>query len=233
MKKRIFAFILTVFIAFTFSSCSKEYVKNGEKRIVGTWLLVSSNTTTSYYSLDIDTYSKDCNSSTVEYTSTSTSEFDGETLKDHTVYENKETEDGETEIDKGDTTILYSYSHELTFNDDGTCKIRWTKKDKGTGETYSYEETGRWQWIDANKEKVGIKIEGDFNIDEFYIYIESLKKDEMVTHFTRSYASENNYTTTDWCWDDNTGNYIEVTVNVQNKETYSGSGSQTFTKKDE
>ena len=243
MNKKILVLgIVFVFVASIFVGCTKEHVKKGEKRIVGTWILKTQTNT--YNSTDDDSYTYSVSiCETIDYTSASTyigtENFDGSTLKDYYKSSYTMTSGGTTNSSEHDTTISYTYSFELTFNEDGTCFIAEEKKDKGTGAIENASLTGRWDWIDdGNLEKVGIYVYGDYydeNITTYYnLYIETLDKNELIISFEKSFESEGTYTSInyDWCYDEDY-NYIYYDRTSESKQSLTNSGSQTFEKKDE
>ena len=123
-------------------------------------------------------------------------------------------------------TSKYTYSYEFTFNEDGTCNIDSKKKNVNTDEIKNIEETGRWDWIDSNEEKVGIYISGDYGENYIQIFIETLSRKELVVNFEHSLTSKiidkiEDYSSCE-------GNDVALTTTIDNLKT--SSGTKTFTK---
>lgn len=246
MNKTIFTtgLIILIFAVF-FVSCKKSNVTNGNKRILGTWKLVSETSTNNYESNSKHTFPENIcgfEDYTSSYVRTETYTFDGTTV--HHTGSKKETIDGETETKNYDTTYTNNYPFELTFMEDGTCIIKLASKPDLFYEYDDYSSTheysGYWNWIDSYEEKTGIRITiADYMEDGLYsdgfieLYIETLEKDELIFTFdskdTGSYESENNY---NGCSDPITGEYIYVIETYTSSGVGISNGTRTMAKQD-
>jgi hypothetical protein len=239
MNKKFLALgIVLLFVASIFVGCDKQHVKFGEKRIVGTWILTMSSSSTSSTDITIRTYeANECDYESYQNTDTEeyTSNYDGTTLTNYSKSKSVYISGTETETVESDTTINYTYSLELTFNEDGTCYVKTNRTDNGDGEVFNLEETGRWNWIDANEEKVGIYLYGDYMNSYEELYIETLSTKELVISYNKSGDVEDEYTTTydDYCYNYETNEYSDLTFTSEGTGTEVETGSQTFTKSDE
>jgi hypothetical protein len=234
MNKKSLFFLGLFALIIGFAGCSKSNVTNGEKRIVGTWVLQLGEDTYSYVEVeDRDYEANDCDEESYkeETTYSGTATFNGTTLTRTQHSKIKYTSGNVTETEESDTTITYTYSFEITFNEDGSCFVKTKQKDHGSQEVNNMEETGRWYWIDANLEKVGIHIEGD-HYSEMVMYIKSLDKKELIVSINQSFASEhtNNYTCEECCYNYTNGTQTDLIYSTYHTESYTSSGSQTFSK---
>ena len=236
MNKKILALgVAVLVIASVFVGCTKTNVKNGNKRIVGTWNLTAETSVSSYESNSSYDFSDnicDQEDYTTKNSSTSNDSFTGTTLTT-TSTSSYTGADGVT--DTHSSTETYTYSSEVTFNEDGTFTMK--SNTEGTDENDNpvidkYEMTGHWSWVDAAETKIGIQLEGDYSL--MNIYIETLDKEELVLNFEDKYMGEDTYTTVDagYCYDENY-DYVYYDRTYVGTSTSTSSGTQTFAKKAE
>ncbi len=232
-RKSILLSLFVLAMIFVYVGCTKSNVTNGERRIVGTWVLQLSEYTDSTYSvLDRDYETNDCDYQSYVTTnySLSKSSFDGSTLTSVVHEEQNTTTGSETETYEFDTTYTYTYSKEITFYEDGTCIIKTALTNRVSGTVDNSEETGRWDWVDANLEKVGIIITGDFSESNTVMYIKTLDRNELVISYVTTYSSDYNYNTTieNSCWS-GTG-FTDLTYLTNTSNDKSQKGTQTYSK---
>ena len=87
----------------------------------------------------------------------------------------------------GGSSFAYSFTEDLTINDDGT----FTQTDVVDAQTST--TTADWTWMDDTKDKVKISLDGSV------YYIDELKNSEMVlmqTSYSKSLDSTGDYTET-------------------------------------
>ncbi len=223
MKKNIFktGILLFTISFFIFGSCKKQNVKYGNKRIIGTWTSTSQKSKSTESGTDNYTFTVntcDYNNYSSSYTNEDSTIIEGTTV--HEYYSDVEIVDGETTTDKGDTTYTENDSFILTFNEDGTCKMKETSidtDDEGNPDNYEYEYTGYWSWIDSYEEKSGIVLDFSGNNNNkstdgtMRLYIKTLDKKQLIFSFVSDYTNTYEYTTY-WnsCWNDNTQEYTDV-----------------------
>lgn len=234
IKTGISLFVISLFV---FSSCTKTNVKHGNKRIIGTWELTSQKST----SLESGTDNYTFTTNTCGYVNYSSSYTDmdstiteGTTVHDY--YSYSETEDGETTVDSGDTTYTEDFTAWITFNEDGTCKMKSAEKDtddNGYPDNYDSEYTGYWSWIDSYEEKSGIVI--DFTNNNMSkrsdgtmrLYIKTLDKEQLVFSYNTTYTSSYEYTS--W-WDYCSNDETDVYRTKKGNNTGTESGEMSFSK---
>lgn len=229
-KKFLIVGVAIAFMTTMFFGCTKTNIKNGNKKIVGTWVLsseTSSSNTVNEYTVTYATNDCDYENYNSKDVYDYTYSFNG-TTRTRTA-KISETYEGVTE--STETTTTSTYVRELTFNEDGTF-TSYTKNNETDedGDTYEseYTETGYWSWVDGAETKMAIKIEGE---GETTIFVESMTKDEMVSTVTTSYTNTytNVYQEGAYCF--TSDSYITQTNS--GTETYTYNGSMTFTKKEE
>ncbi len=227
--------LFLVFSLFIFSSCTKTNVKRGNKRIIGTWELTSQKSTslssgTYNYTFTANTCGYDNFSSS--YTHKDSTVTEGTTV--HEYYSSSNTSDGVTTTDTGDTTYTQNDIFWITFNEDGTCKMKETSKDtddNGYPDNYEDEYTGYWSWIDSYKEKSGIVFDftnmSKSSSGTMRLYIQTLDKKQLVFSYTTTYTgSSENTNFWDYCSDDGTDVYRTRKGNSSSTE----SGEMSFSK---
>ncbi len=236
--------LLSVISLFVFGSCTKENVKHGNKRIIGTWTLSSQKSKSTESGTDNYTFTANVcgyDSYSSSYTDEDSTIIEGTTV--HEYYNYVETEDGETTTDKGDTTYTENDSFQLTFNEDGTCIMKETSIDtdsEGNPDNYEYEYSGYWSWMDSYEEKSGIVL--DFSginnkkstSGAMRLYIKSLDKEELVFEYTTTYTNTYEYTMY-WasCWNDDTQEYTDVYRTKKGNSTGSEYGEMILDKVEE
>jgi len=232
IKTGISLFVISLFV---FSSCTKTNVKHGNKRIIGTWELTSQKSTslesgTDTYSYTTNTCGYDNYSYT--YTGMDSTIIEGTTVHEYYSYSN--TENGETNADSGDTTYTQDYASWITFNEDGTCKLKESAKEtdyNGYPDTWDHESTGYWSWIDSYEEKSGIAVDFE-NMDKssngtMRLYIKTLDKEQLVFDYTTTYTRSYEYTNWyNYCSSDD----VDVYRTTQGNSTGTESGEMSFTK---
>jgi len=231
MKKNIIKISIFTLLALTiFAGCEKVNVKNGNNKIVGTWTLTSSEGKLFYDETEKESYLP-ANNCAENYTYSegyfSTLNYSGSSITE-LMYEYDRTQVG-TSLDSliYDTTFTYKYTKEITFNEDGTCKMIIYNENLYGEYADKYNETqeitGFWNWEDASLDKIGISI--TFHDYQIFWYINEMSKKTMDITSNIDYTETNTLNSTDIC--DN------VTIAISNTYVYKSSNktNEVYTKK--
>jgi len=227
MKKNLLIFTIILPAIMILASCEKENIKSGDKKIVGTWILSSQTSTSisdykysnkytpnfSYY-LDNHSYS----------TSNNNYSFDG-TKMTHIRKYNYEYVNGDyVDTYKEDTTYVYDYYYEITFNEDGTFTTNTTNTT--TVNKYIEDFSGNWTWVNSSDEKMAVKL--NYNT---VLYIETMDNKSMTIKLEnlRDVLNDTNNKYYEWDYTNNEEVVIDAKNTYINK--YSETGEQIFTKK--
>ena len=176
MKKNLIIVpILAILIVSLLVSCTKENIKKGDKKIIGTWSLTEENITEVSEAMYVITYlptSVDYTNYTMYSKSSSISTISG--TKETSVISEvlTYTPDTYSESYSKDTTEIQEYSYEITFKEDGTFKLIMSKtqeintKSKFDNSITTISKIGTWEWVDAVEEKMGIRLTYEMYYDD-------------------------------------------------------------------
>lgn len=235
--KKIVIYTIAALVVLSFTQCEKVHIKNGDKRIIGTWKITTFNTKSESYEKEDYKYTPEIGyyeNNFEEETEREEITWDGTNLT--TKYYGKVNDNGD--IDTEDTTFTEKFEGkiEITFNEDGTG--RWVEKDDNYNQDYSF----RWNWIDASEDKIGVQIirfgynYKGFTTDEYIqtFYFKEITKDNMIIEENFDASSKSTYTNKfDYnYYNENTNSweYYEI-IKVRNLERKSSiEGTYTMTK---
>jgi len=233
MKKNLIIFAIILPAILILASCEKENIKNGDKKIVGTWILTSQTTTSHQFNKNSTTYTPKIgyyNDYYSSFVSDDSYNFDGTKMTNIYKYTSEYVNGDYGDTTKVDTTYVYEHSYEITFNEDGTyyTNIIYSETDNDITEKNNGEIKGTWTWIDCSTDKMAVKL-NNYKI----LYIEEMDKKGMTVKIEISEETSNEVNSKEIGWD--YLNNVEVILNRKQtySYTYSETGEQIFIKKEE
>ncbi len=241
--KKITVLLGVIVISFItiLSSCSKNYIRNGNSKIIGTWKTVYESSDYNDVSNNVYTYSPNPNYKNYSEKSTRiySKIYDGKkvTEKGSIVKVYSDT----TISSKTDTTYSDDYGTIFTFNEDGTglySTFSNETDENGNPDIDSSTKSCHWSWIDSYKNKQGIIIR--FNEDrkqssgEIVLYIDTLDRNNLVFSFNSNEYGNREYTHKNGSYfDSETNKYVDIfkTTNITWTNTSNGEIKLTKEKK--